>query len=276
VPEASSEVSFIEIGPKREVIAASPDVLASVPRPPRPAPPAATPGLQGPHIQFRSLQPLARPSQATLRPTLAPELTAFHAPESPEAARYLELFTAVRDSAAARAVLDHLILMFSGLRTGAGTTTLALNLAISAARQAKRVLVVDANLRRPGAAAKLGLDRAPGLSEVLAADCSLEAALRPTAQDRLMVLTSGEPLSVLADARTVQDLFCTLREQFDLVFVDGPIWDGKSTVNAFASASDAVYLVFPTAEADSPEATTLVRELPRQGARLRGTILTAF
>ncbi len=267
--EGPGEMSFIEIGPKREVIAASADVLAAAPRPAKSPPP-----VQGPHVQFRSLTPSAGSVPVLRRPRIAPELVAYHAPQGPEAARYLELFTAVREAAATKAVIDHFVLLFSALRPGVGATNVLLNLAVSAARQGRRALVLDANLRRPAAAARLGMDKAPGLAEVLAADCSLGSAIRPTDQEGLFLLSAGEPQAVLADARTLQDLLAALREQFDFVFVDGPPWDGRATVSAFAAGSDAVFLVLPGPEADAPQATALVRDLPRQGIRLAGTILT--
>lgn len=285
-PEApegpAEEASFIEIGPGRQVIAASSDVLASAPRQqpaPQPAPepaPAAqsAPAAPPPPVQFRSMTP--RPGQVpTLRrPRFAPELVAFHSPNGQDSARYMDLFAAVREAAATKAVVDQFVLLMSGVRAGIGATTVVLNVAICAARQDRRTLVVDANLRRPAISSRVGMDRAPGLSEVLAADCSLESAIRPTGLDGLSVLTAGEPQTVLADVRTVQDLLARMREQFDLVFVDGPFWDGRTTVTALAGASDAVFLVLPAAEADGSAANTLTRELPRQGVRLAGTILT--
>jgi Mrp family chromosome partitioning ATPase len=276
----AEEASFIEIGPRREVIAASADVLASNPRPrTQPAPaahaaPELVPTAPGPSVQFRSMTPMPGSLPALRRPHFAQELVAFHAPHGPEAARYMELFSAVREAAATKAVIDQFVLLLSGLRAGIGSTTVLLNVGICAARQDRRTLVVDANLRRPALATRVGVDRAPGLSEVLAADCSLEAAIRPTGLEGLSVLTAGEPQTVLADVRTVQDLLARMREQFDFVLIDGPAWDGRTTVTALAGASDAVFLVLPVAEADGPAANVLTRDLPRQGVRLAGTILT--
>lgn len=264
---ASEEVSFIEIGPKRQIIAASADVLASGQKP-------AAPPASAPSVQFRSVTPLPGSLRAVRRPQFAADLVCYHTPHSPEAARYLELYLSIRDATATKAVVDHFVLLLSGLWPGVGATTVLLNVAISAAQQGRRTLVIDANLRRPAIADRVGLAHAPGLAEVLAADCSQEAAIRPTGLEGLSVLTAGEPQPILADVRTITDLLAGVREQFDMVFVDGPAWDGRTTVTALAGASDAVFLVVPLAEADGPEASALVSQLPLQGVRLAGTILT--
>lgn len=266
-PEGEPE--FIEIGPKRELIAASPLVLAAAPRP-QPAAP-----LPGPHgVLFRTVAPAELP--APPRPVrFAAELVTYHAPESAVAGRYAELYAAIREAAGAKAVVDHLLVLLTATRDGVGTTTVLLNVAIAAARQGKRTLVIDANLRRPAVAARLGIDPAPGLAEVLSADSSLDAALRATEQPRLVALAAGAPAPLLADVRTLRDLLAGLRERFDLVLVDGPRWDGRSTVTALAAGCDGVFLVVPAAEADGPPASELLQELPRQGVRLAGSILTA-
>jgi receptor protein-tyrosine kinase/non-specific protein-tyrosine kinase len=65
----------------------------------------------------------------------------------------------------------------SGLQ-GEGKTTVAANLALAYASFGKRVIVVDTDLRKPDLAARLGFDDSTGLTEVLAGNSTLEAALR--------------------------------------------------------------------------------------------------
>ncbi|MBY0231409.1 MAG: CpsD/CapB family tyrosine-protein kinase, partial [Gemmataceae bacterium] len=209
------------------------------------------------------------------RPRFSPELVAFHAPTQPAALRYRDLHSAIREAVASKAVVDHFVLLFSGVRAGVGTTNALLNVAISAARQESRTLVIDANLRRPAVAGRVGLEGAPGLTDVLASDSSLDAAIRPTDQENLFVLPAGEPQPLFADIRTLHDLVAGLRERYDYVFVDGPPWDGRPLVSSLASGSGAVFLVLPAAEADSLPASDLIRDLPRQGVRLAGSVLIA-
>ena len=71
--------------------------------------------------------------------------------------------------------LDSLIVV-SSLK-GEGKTTVAANLAIAYARTGKRIIAMDADLRSPELALRLGLESTPGLSTVLAGDATLEEAV---------------------------------------------------------------------------------------------------
>lgn len=257
-PAADGEPEFIEIGPGRQVIAASPSVLAS---PARPAAP-----------QFRAV-PAAAP--VFRRPRLAPELVAYHAPDGPVAGGYAALFASIREAAAVKAAAERPVLLFAPVRPEIGSTTVLLNVAVVAARQGRRTLVVDANLKRPAVAARLGLSPAPGLAEVLAGECPADDAIRATDQEGLFALTAGESGPLLADVRSLHELLGGVRGRFDLILVDGPRWDGRAAGAALAAGCDAVFVVVPAGEADGPPASEWARDLPRQGVRLAGSILTA-
>ena len=117
-----------------------------------------------------------------------------------------------------------------------GKTTIALNLAIAQAAGARaEVVLVEADLRRPSVATRLGIESGPGLSEVLSANASLDAAIRRVLVPRngngngngatanLMVITAGavppNP-GELVESRAMIDLLSALHERFDLVIVD--------------------------------------------------------
>jgi Mrp family chromosome partitioning ATPase len=165
------------------------------------------------------------------------------------------------------------VLLFTGARQGAGTTTVLLNLALTAARQGRRALVIDANLRRPAVAARLGLEGGAGLLDVLAGQSTAAQALAATEQERLLVMPAGRPAALLAGAGCVRAVVEEIKGRFDLVLIDGPAWDGRSAA-LLAEAADAVFLVAPAAEADGPPASELMRALPGRGVRLAGCVLS--
>jgi len=121
--------------------------------------------------------------------------------------------------------LDSLIVI-SSLK-GEGKTTVAANLAIAYARTGKRIIAMDADLRSPELALRLGLESTPGLSTVLAGDARLEDALREVEPfgDNLRVLPGGppppNPSELLGSARMGR-LFDELVEESDLLIVDTP------------------------------------------------------
>lgn len=278
--EAVVEMPFIEIGPTRGAVEGSPTVMAALVPAPRqpvtaaaaslpPSPPAPPPPGSRPHcVQLMQVNG----SPAAQRAALAPELVAYHAPDEAASAGYAELLASLV-RAADGLTAGAKVLLFTGTRAGAGATTVLLNVAITAARQNRWVLVIDANLRRPALAARLGLGEAPGLLEVLSGECQSVQALTATAQDRLLAMPAGKPGPLFANADGVGGLLQELRGRFDLILIDGPHWDGKPGVAMLAAAADAVFLVAPPGEADRPPASELVRSLPSQKVKLAGCVV---
>jgi Mrp family chromosome partitioning ATPase len=76
-------------------------------------------------------------------------------------------------------------------------------------------------------------------------------------------------------AETMRSLLRQLRQSFPLVFVDGPSWDGRKEDIVLASACDAVFLVVPEHEAETPSIDALVQHISTCGTRLAGCILVA-
>jgi Mrp family chromosome partitioning ATPase len=271
----AEEIPYIEIGPRRSV-EASPGVLAAPAeeRPsavvfrPAPAPVAPREELA---VTFRPLAPnLVRP-----RSRLAPTLVAHHAAGEPASQPWVDLLAVLFAGERPRGRAPSWF--FTAGSDEVGTTTTLLNLAIVAARQQKRVLVVDANLRRPAIASMLGLGEVPGLREVLRGEVSFAQAIQPTEVPTLSALTSGPlpgPARLTVDPSAVRVLLEKTAEVSDLVLVDGSRWDGRPDVTAFGTACDRVYLVVPRREADTPAIQTLLQLIPEQGGRLAGCILS--
>jgi Mrp family chromosome partitioning ATPase len=264
------EVPYFEVGPRR-TFEASPAVLATIP-----APGAVLP-LKPPQVQHSAALP--KPHNVLFRAVAAAsrfarELVAFHEPGQPAAAAYAELLQNIGETVKRRSPHRASVLLFTASRPRVGATTALLNVAITAARGGAGVVVVDANLRRAAIADRLGLDPAPGLTDVLAGEHSLAEALRPTEQGNLFALTAGAPTPTLASSEELRVLLDQLREKHELVLLDAPHWDGRAGVAALAAACDAVLLVVPASEADSSQANDLVRALPEHGIRLAGCVLT--
>jgi Mrp family chromosome partitioning ATPase len=264
----TEEIPFIEVGPRKS-LEASPSVLAS-PAAAIPAPvvPAALPAPRS--VQFRPL-----PGRAA-RSSFAPELLAYHAPDQPAAQQYRDVLDAVLKAASMSE--RPAVFLFTAALPRSGATTTLLNLAITAAgERGRRLVVVDANFRRPAVAERLGLPVAPGLREVMAGSAALDEVIQPTELANLFVLTAGirDTVGVRFVAETLRSLLRQLRQRYPLVLVDGPRWDGKPEISALGSACDAVFLVAPESEAETPQTDALLRLIPEQGARLAGCILVA-
>jgi polysaccharide biosynthesis transport protein len=204
---------------------------------------------------------------------IATEIIAFHDADHAVSAQYHDLFTAM--TAALPPGRARALLFMSGM-TETATTDVLLNVAVTAARIGRRrVAVLDANLKNPGVAQRLGLSDDPGLRQILAGTSSPEEALQQTEQENLFAVTAGADQragSLRLVAETLRSVVRNLRQRFDLVFVDGPTWDGKTEALQAAVACDVAYLVLPQQEADSPRVHELFQALPDRGVRLAGCI----
>lgn len=124
----------------------------------------------------------------------------------------------------ARAEALH-VLMVTSAQSGEGKTTLATQLAASLARAWKRTLVIDADLRHPGAHTLFDVPQEPGLAEVLRGEVEPADAVRATAVSRLWLLPAGN-----GDAHAIQalaqdnlrTLFEQLKQQYDFIIIDTP------------------------------------------------------
>ncbi len=125
---------------------------------------------------------------------------------------------------------------------GEGKSTIALGLAISAARLHQRVLLIDADLRRPGLHKQLELPNEQGLSNLLSSDRAIsQNAIQPasTYSDlSISVLTAGpaptDPVKLLSSKR-MRELMLMFEQSYDLVIVDAP--PALGIVDAMLAAS---------------------------------------
>lgn len=123
--------------------------------------------------------------------------------------------------------------VISSALPGEGKSTTSINLAIMLADAGSRVLVVDADLRRPSVSAYLGLEGAVGLTTVLIGRASLDDAIQHWGHQNLHVLASGQvppnPSELLGSA-AMTSIVDELAERYDVVIIDTapllPVTDG--------------------------------------------------
>jgi capsular exopolysaccharide synthesis family protein len=186
---------------------------------------------------------------------------------------YFELVTALRYSSteAPRSIA------ITSPRQGDGKSTIALNVAISMAQLNARVLIIDADLRRPTLHTKLGFANGRGLSDVLVGVCTLDAAVRESGHPGVLTLTSGtrspNPVALL-QGETFDRLLATARDQFDFVIIDapalGPIIDGV----ILAMKADGAVLVVSATNTDGRAANSALDKLASVSAvNLIGVVL---
>jgi capsular exopolysaccharide synthesis family protein len=108
---------------------------------------------------------------------------------------------------------------------GEGKTTTCINLAITLADAGQKVVLVDADLRRPSVAAYMGVEGSVGLTTVLIGKVAVQDALQPWGNGNLDVLAAGQVPpnpSELLGADSMAELVAQLGAEYDVVVIDTP------------------------------------------------------
>lgn len=159
---------------------------------------------------------------------------------------------------------------------GEGVTTIAINLAITAAYGGQRkVLLVDANPRHAAVAELLDLERFTGMTEVLSGTAMLGDSINSTSVKSLSVLPAGSPGKQLGsdfELADVVDLLDELKSEFGLIVFDLPQAEELSECYAFAQVLDGTFLVIEAGRVDARIARRVTQRLAHCDAPLLGAI----
>jgi capsular exopolysaccharide synthesis family protein len=157
-----------------------------------------------------------------------------------------------------------------------GKSTTAANLAMALALDGKRVILVDADLRRPSQHTLFGIEAGPGLTEVLAGDRTVKNVLRQTAVPEVRVIPVGSPPpnpAELLGSGGVTRLLAELERHCDIVLLDTPPVLAVADAAIAASQVDGALLVIGYGKTPKTNAAQSVRLLSRSRARTLGSAL---
>ena len=160
-----------------------------------------------------------------------------------------------------------------------GKSTTAANLAVTMAQAGRRVLIVDADLRKPTAHRKFGLPREPGLVQQLFEDAAFDPDSIPTVADDLHVMTAGSIApnpSELLGSRRMREVIDQMREAFDVVIFDAPPVLAATDAVLLSTQCDATLLVCKAGSTKDFELEAAHEALDSVGASVIGTILNGF
>jgi capsular exopolysaccharide synthesis family protein len=162
-----------------------------------------------------------------------------------------------------------------------GKSTVACNLGIAIAEVGNRVLLIDADLRRPRLHSIFGIESSPGLSDMLkdrapATSAAAQAAISPTAIPNLFVLASGETTAAamtLLYGAQMPEMLKQLRQQFDTILIDTPPMLQIPDARVLGRLTDRVILVIRAGKTTRDAAQAAFQRFQEDGTNVLGTIL---
>jgi succinoglycan biosynthesis transport protein ExoP len=171
------------------------------------------------------------------------------------------------------------VIMVTSALPQEGKTTTSINCAVVLAQKGVRVLLIDADLRRPSIHKTLGMGPRSGLSNVLTGSATLEQAItRSPILPNLSVLPAGTPPpnpAELLASTNMRDVLEQLRGQFDHIVVDTPPTLSVTDAVVLSPRADAIVLVIRSGQT-TKQALRRSRDILMQvNAKVSGVLLNA-
>ncbi len=159
---------------------------------------------------------------------------------------------------------------------GEGKSITLLNFAISVGEAGQKVLMVDADLRRPALARLMVEKAAPGLSNVLAGLVPAEEAIRKNVFQNLDIMFSGDippNPSELLSSDAMHDFIEQMAQKYDYILIDTPPVNVVSDACIVANLLDGVLLLARQDSSKKDELKRAVTRLQLTGAKILGFVL---
>lgn len=169
------------------------------------------------------------------------------------------------------------VTLITSVNPAEGKSTSAVNIALSQAQQGLKVLLVDADLRRPSVHAKLGLPNARGLSNFLNGEVDIAGVTHPSREVKgLYLITAGtliaDPVRMVSSPAMAQ-LLNLATKHFDSVIIDGPPTAGFADAIYLSSMAEATVIVADEDRINRRRLLTVIEQLRRVKQNVVGFLM---
>ncbi|MEJ2352630.1 MAG: polysaccharide biosynthesis tyrosine autokinase, partial [Anaerolineales bacterium] len=157
-----------------------------------------------------------------------------------------------------------------------GKTFISCNLAVAMAKMGRRVLLIDADMRKPRVHKVFNLEAKPGLSHLIVGRCELQEALRNTWLKHLQVIPAGKippNPSELLGSRRMQRLLAQLKEYYEFIVFDTPPVLSVTDGAVLSGVMDGAVLTVKASETTKECAQLALKNLADVRARVLGVIV---
>jgi protein-tyrosine kinase len=200
-------------------------------------------------------------------------LITHYQPRSPISEQYRTIRTNIQFSAIDQ---EYRTIMVTSPGPGAGKSTTIANLAVVMAQQGKKVLLIDADMRKPTVHYTFQVSNNKGLTNVLTRQDELLESVRATEIDNLHVLTSGpippNPSELLA-SKAMHYMLEKALEEYDMVLFDTPPVLAVTDAQVLANICDGVVLVISSGNTENEMAVKSKELLEAAKAKILGVVL---
>jgi capsular exopolysaccharide synthesis family protein len=160
---------------------------------------------------------------------------------------------------------------------GEGKTVFSVSLARLMVKSKQKVVLIDADMRRPRIHSILGLDKTkPDLAMVLAGDAPLEKALQRDVSGMDVIIASARTKNPqdLLNSHQMEKLIATLREKYDMVIIDTPPIMAVADAALIAQKADTTVYVVKWASTPREVVGEGLKQLGKFNTKIAGMVLT--
>lgn len=215
-------------------------------------------------------------NQTASKRTLARKLVARTKPNSVISEQYRAIRTTINFSLPGTEMKT---LLFTSASKEEGKSTTSANMAIVFAESGKKVLLIDADMRKPTLHHTFNLNNHIGLSNLLVGKGELEQSVRGSGIDGLELLTSGQiphnPAELL-DSPMLDSLMAEMKQRYDLIIFDSPPILSVTDSKILANKCDGTVLVVNTGKTEKQSALKARDSLATAKAFIVGVVMNNY